>query len=195
MSYERFVRSDAPSHAAELAIVDDLARQLREHLAAREAAIDRLHQFRAQSGAIQREVATLLVDVLGFRPEVVITPEDGLVTRARPDFYFRLSDGRGVLAEVERGGTTTNNHDLKDFWKAHVSPDAQHLFLVVPNANWNEAQLAREHPFQRVRLRLRTFFGDRRREVDVLSVHVFGYGRADVPLPAGAGKAEEDGEP
>lgn len=64
----------------------------------------------------------------------------------------------------------------------------------MPNANWNEAQRAREHPFQRVRLRLRTFFGDRRREVDVLSVHVFGYGRTDAPLAAGAREAEEDGE-
>ncbi|HEX8002914.1 MAG TPA: hypothetical protein VF519_09505 [Mycobacteriales bacterium] len=99
-----------------------------------------------------------------------------------------------MLAEVERGGTTTNNHDLKDFWKAHVSP-AQHLFLVVPNANWNEAQAAREHPFQRVRLRLRTFFGDPRREVDVLSVHAFGYSRADAPLAASAGEAEEDRQP
>jgi hypothetical protein len=195
VSYERFVRSDAPSHAAELAVVDGLAARLREHLALREDAIDRLHQYSAQSAAIQREVATLLVDALGFRQEVVITPEDGLVTRSRPDFFYRLADGRGVLAEVERGGTTTNNHDLKDFWKAHVSPDAQHLFLVVPNANWNEAQRAREHPFQRVRLRLRTFFGDRRREVDVLSVHVFGYGRADAPLPPSPGEAEEHRQP
>jgi hypothetical protein len=45
---------------------------------------------------------------------VGLTPQDGLVTRARPDFYYRLSDCRGILSEVERGGTTTNNHDLKD---------------------------------------------------------------------------------
>jgi hypothetical protein len=29
------------------------------------------------------------------------------VTYARPDFFFRLAPERGILAEVERGGTTT----------------------------------------------------------------------------------------
>ena len=73
--------------------------------------------------------------------------------------------------------TTTNNHDLKDLWKTHIAPDAQHLFLVVPNANWNETGAAREHPYARVPVRLGSFFGDPRREVDVVSVHVFGNGR------------------
>ena len=26
--------------------------------------------------------------------------------------------------------------DLKDLWKAHIAPDAQHLFLLVPHANY-----------------------------------------------------------
>jgi hypothetical protein len=81
------------------------------------------------------------------------------------------------IAEVVRGGTTTNNHDLKDLWKTHVAADAQHLFLVVPNANWNEAGTAREHPYARVLTRLGSFFGNPRREIDVVSLHVFGYGR------------------
>jgi hypothetical protein len=70
-----------------------------------------------------------------------------------------------------------NNHDLKDLWKTHIAPDAQHLFLVVPNANWNEAGTAREHPYTRVLGRLGSFFGDSLREIDVVSRHVFGYGR------------------
>ncbi len=82
-----------------------------------------------------------------------------------------------MLAEVERGGTTTNNHDLKDFWKTHIAPDAQHLFLIVPHANWNLAGGAREKPYVRVVRRLSAFFGDSRREVDVLSAHIFGYGK------------------
>lgn len=106
----------------------------------------------------------------------MLTPEMGFVTQARPDFYFRPGDGRGVLAEVERRGTTTNNHDLKDIWKAHIANDAQHLFLVVPNANWAASGLPREKPFARVAKRLAAFFGDDRREIDVLSAHVFGYG-------------------
>jgi hypothetical protein len=180
-AYRRFARHDAAAHAAEVAEVDRLARLLVDHLAVRADAIARAHQHRAQSGVIQREVATLLEAGLGFGQEVVITPEDGLVSRARPDFFYRLAPGRGVLAEVERGGTTTNNHDLKDLWKAHISPDAQHLFLVVPNANWNAANVRREKPFTNVTRRLATFFGDARREIDVLTAHVFGYGPAEVP--------------
>jgi len=41
-------------------------------------------------------------------------------------------------------------HGLKDLWKAHISAEAQHLFLVVPIANWNEAGAARERPFDLV---------------------------------------------
>ena len=92
---------------------------------------------------------------------------------------------------MERGGTTTNNHDLKDFWKTHIAQNAQHLFLIVPMANWNEAGAARERPFHRVCLRLGAFFGDSRREVDVDSLHVFGYGRIASTQPLSGAKAED----
>jgi len=72
----------------------------------------------------------------------------------------------------------SNNHDLKDLWKTTSPPDAQHLFRVIPNANWNEAGAAREHPFARVLVRLGSFFGDPRREVDVVSGYGYGYGRS-----------------
>ncbi|MFB9313341.1 hypothetical protein [Nocardioides plantarum] len=175
--YRRFVRS-SPTDAenAELERVDGLAQRLSAHLASSSPEIALVHVHRAQSRAVQDIVSTLLRVEIGFGEEVVITPQDGFVTRARPDFYFRLAEQRGILAEVERGGTTTNNHDLKDLWKAHIAPDAQHLFLVVPMANWNEAGQARERPFNRVVARLAAFFGEPRREVDVLSLHVFGYG-------------------
>ena len=176
--YRRFERSAlAPAEAAELQRVDALALQLSRHLTTHAAEIDLVHIHRAQSSAVQTIVSAMLREHLGFREEVVLTPSEGFVTRARPDFVYDLGDGRGVLAEVERGGTTTNNHDLKDLWKTHIAPDAQHLFLVVPNANWNEAGAARERPFARVCSRLGSFFGDPRREIDVVSLHVFGYGR------------------
>src|SRR5665647_1198680 len=41
---------------------------------------------------------------------------------------------------------------------------------------------ARQRPFHRVSGRIAAFFGDPRREVDVLSAHVFGYG-SETPLP------------
>jgi hypothetical protein len=71
---------------------------------------------------------------------------------------------------------------LKDFWKTHIAHDAQHLFLIVPHSNWKKSGATREKPFKTVARRLAAFFGDPRREVDVVSVHIFGYGRtaADV---------------
>ncbi|WP_445256442.1 hypothetical protein [Nocardioides aurantiacus] len=159
----------------ELAIVDGLAHQLRDHIRSNADEIARIHVFGAQSGVVQALFSRLLRDRLHFDEEVVLTPQDGLVTQARPDFFFRLPSGQGIIAEVERGGTTTNNHDLKDLWKAHVAPDAQHLFLMVPNSNFKSDGRAREKPFPIVARRLGAFFGDDRREIDVLSVHVFGY--------------------
>jgi hypothetical protein len=163
----------------ELTRVDALAQQLLGHLERSQADIDASHVHGAPSKDIQAIVSRLLREELRFGEEVVITPDDGLVTGARPDFFYRLSERRGVLAEVERGGTVNNNHDLKDLWKAHVSPDAQHLFLVVPLANWKSDGSAREKPFVRVRHRIGAFFGEPRREIDVCSAHVFGYGRAE----------------
>lgn len=181
IGYQRFERSRVSAvDREELAVVDKLAAQLRAHLEASTDAINAAHVHRASSGAIQVIASRLLREQLRFEEEQVISQETGFVSRARPDFLFRLGPGRGVLAEVERGGTTTNNHDLKDFWKAHIAPDAHHLFLIVPNANWSESGAARERPFARVARRLGAFFGDPRREVDVLSVHIFGYGRTSL---------------
>lgn len=182
VQYARLVRHALDNvERREVEEVNQLAARLRVHLDARADAIDLVHVHGASSSAVQHIVAELLERELGFRSEVVLTSADGLVTRARPDFVYWLSEGRGVLGEVERGGTTTNNHDLKDMWKAHISPDTQHLFLVVPQANWGESGRAREKPFPRVVQRLSAFFGDDRRELDVVSAHVFGYGRVDSP--------------
>ena len=179
ISHRRFVRSVlTPDEATEVKHVDALATKLSQHLQANSTQIDLVHVHRAQSSAVQLIVSSLLRERLGFREEVVLTPSEGFVTHARPDFVYALGPGRGIIAEVERGGTTTNNHDLKDVWKAHIASDAQHLFLIVPNANWNEAGAARERPFARVLVRLGSFFGDPRREIDVVSLHVFGHGRS-----------------
>jgi hypothetical protein len=178
VEYRRFVkRVQDQATLEELALVDALAQHLLDHLQDQAAVIDELHVHGAQSSSIQDVVGALLTQELSFASEVVITPSEGFVTRARPDFFYRLDSGRGVLAEVERGGTVNNNHDLKDVWKAHIAPDAQHLFLVVPNSNWSADGRAREKPFPRVAARLSSFFGDPRREIDVVSIHLFGYGK------------------
>lgn len=177
VQHERFERSGLTvAETDEVAVVDGYATRLEAHLRHNAQGIDSAHVFNAQSSAIQGLVGELLRDV-GFGEEVVLTPQDGFVTQARPDFYFPLSQGRGILAEVERGGAVNNNHDLKDIWKAHVSPDAHHLFLIVPNMNFRGDGGAREKPFSRVVHRAASFFGVPRRELDIVSLHVFGYGR------------------
>ena len=162
-------------HAAELDAVDELANRLVSHIDDTRAEIAALHVHGALSKTVQDHFATLLHLELGFDEEVVLTPQSGFVTQARPDFFFNLGPGRGVIAEVERGGTTTNNHDLKDLWKAHLSPDSHHLFLIAPWNNWKADGSARERPFQVVSRRIGAFFGDPRREIDVLSAHIFAY--------------------
>ena len=54
-------------------------------------------------------------------------------------------------------------------------------------ANWKENGAARERPFHRVPRRIAAFFGDPRREVDVLSARVFGYGSETPVAPATPG--------
>jgi len=182
--HARFVQDAAPPGlSTELTRVDEIAELLAAHLEKRRSEIDRVHVHGAASSEVQIIVSELFQVEIGFGEEVVISPTDGLVTRARPDFYYDLGERRGIIAEVERGGTTTNNHDLKDFWKAHISPIAQHLFLIVPMANWNGNGVPRERPFLRVVQRIGAFFGDPRREVDVISAHIFGYGSETLNSP------------
>ena len=174
--YRRHVKAVVPPQdSVELAAVDDLAQRLLAHIHDTNAEIAAIHVHGAKSLAVQAHFAKLLRLELEFGEEVVLTPQSGFVTQARPDFFFRLGPGRGVIAEVERGGTTTNNHDLKDLWKAHLSPDSHHLFLIVPWNNWKADGSARERPFQVVARRIGAFFGDPRREIDVLSAHIFAY--------------------
>ena len=188
IEYEAIVRSDAEEVApASVREVARLANQLRTALELESAAIDLAHIHGASSSHVQAIVSAILKDRLRFDEEVVLTPENGIVSKPRPDFFYRLNDHEGVIAEVERGGTVTNNHDLKDVWKAHIAPDAQHLFLIVPNSNWRADGGARERPFVRVTHRVGAFFGDPRREIDVLTCHVFRYGRPSLGDPAAVG--------
>lgn len=176
--YQRYLRQPlSPEEIDEVARVDEAAELLRRHIEEQAAAIDAAHIHGAQSAAIQALMRVLLLQI-GFGEEEVLHPQDGFVTRARPDFFMPLGVNRGVLAEVERGGTVNNNHDLKDIWKAHIAAEAQHLFLIVPVSNFKPDGSARERPFNRVVHRAQSFFGDERRQIDVVSLHVFGYGRS-----------------
>jgi hypothetical protein len=89
----------------------------------------------------------------------------------RPDWYLQVGQS-GVLLEIERGKTVTNNMDLLDLWKCHICREAHHLFLVVPVAVTRSYGSERVYP--RVVTRLQTFFvaGN---ETNVRSAAIFGY--------------------
>lgn len=174
-------RIGAPTtgQARDIAAVEDMATELRQELERLTDEIDRIHRWRAKSDHIQ----ALFFPWLSTRYQVSVEStegfEDTTARRNRPDaqIWLDATGKRRVLVEVERGGTVTNGHDLKDLWKTHLSPLTQHLFLVVPNSIENEAGEPRsDQAFVRCSARLGSFFKDRRTEVDVWSVHLFGYG-------------------
>ena len=75
----------------------------------------------------------------------------------RPD-YFMYLNGTGILLEVERGKTTTNNMDLLDFWKCHISGNASYLFLLVPKALQHNDGMTPKKEYAAVARRLAQFF-------------------------------------
>lgn len=171
----------APAQAHDVEQVENLAQAFVGHLQSISDEVDRKHVHGAQSSEIQALVTGWLVNEHDFRSEVIGVFEDG--RRLRPDFVGSIAGGGGILVEVERGGTVTNNHDLKDLWKCHLCATTEHLFLLVPNANWAKTGAVRERPFPRSASRLRSFFDDPHVYVDVLSAWVIGYGLVDDVTP------------
>lgn len=131
IEYQRHERVPvSTTEEEELKQVNALAQRLVGHLGADAETIAALHIHGAQSKAIQDRVGNLLEEQIGFSSELV----------------------------VMRVGTTANNHDLKDLWKAHISVNANHLFLVVPNELFSESGAIREKPFPKVVRRMGAFF-------------------------------------
>lgn len=135
------------------------------------AGIAEKHQFGASSHEIQSLVLPLAT-ALGFESEKRGLFKDYTVASLRPDYYLPL-EGSGILLEVERGKTTTNNMDLLDLWKCHICPNADYLFLLVPQAR-PSANGTVMHHFRDVSRRLETFFRPGN-YVNVDGVFLFGY--------------------
>jgi hypothetical protein len=130
------------------------------------------HVFGASSAKVQAVILKKMND-LGFQSERKGLFKDMTVSGIRPDYYKQL-DGGGILFEVERGKTIANNMDLLDVWKTHICREAKHLFLMVPRirvtGNHQEQKI-----FQSVEKRIGTFFDEQAHDIDVESVHLFGY--------------------
>jgi hypothetical protein len=165
----------AVEHQDEMSAVSALAEQLLIYLASIESEIDAAHRPDAKSKKIQDLVGSWLREQQ-FEEEYLHAFLETEKARSRPDFFRDLGQGRGILAEIERGGAVNNNHDLKDVWKCHLSEKSQHLFLLVPNRNFKRDGSRREAPFLRSKARLSTFFQSSRTHVDMLSLSLFGYG-------------------
>jgi len=89
----------------------------------------------------------------------------------RPDYYLQLSPNRGILLEVEKGKTLTNNMDILDLWKCHICDHAQYLFLAVPIYAQNAGS---RNVFDNVVKRMQPFFS-KENYVGVYGVFIFGY--------------------
>jgi hypothetical protein len=153
---EHFVQA-AYRDSAEWAAVYGVAQQLLGALND-PATLERIAAANRPSGssAAVQEAIRPPVEALGFRSEQRGLFADS-ISGLRPD-YFKQLDGTGILLEVERGKTTTNNMDLLDFWKCHICGHADYLFLLVPCALQHNPKMSPKKEHASVARRLGQFF-------------------------------------
>jgi hypothetical protein len=157
----------------EFAEASSLASQLKNHLSSEKvcAEISQCHKLNATSHQIQA-ILNEEVQRLGFQSEKRGLFRDYQVAPLRPDFYRPVGKS-GIILEVERGKTLTNNMDLLDLWKCHLCANADFLFLIVPveRPSWDGKVIK---AFDGVVRRLSTFF-EPRNYVNVEAAYIFGY--------------------
>lgn len=153
--------------------VTTIAEHLRDHLntAPIQAAIALAHRPRSPSSLVQAAFLQFATG-LGFRNEATGLFAD-YQKRLRPD-YFLAVGSTGILLEVERGKTITNNMDMLDFWKCHLCVSAHYLFLLVPQELQHGETGFTERPYSAVISRLAPFF-EARNHTNVRGLFVFGY--------------------
>ncbi len=134
--------------------VETVAKNLLEQLNAAQTLVKIAEANRP--GASSAEVqATLRASrgVAGF-PDRAEGSLAGSILRAASGRFLSSIGDTGILLEVERGKTTTNNMDLLDFWKCHISKHAAYLFLLVPKALQHNAAMTLKREFASVQRRL-----------------------------------------
>lgn len=137
-----------------------------------EHAISIVHKHGATSTEIQNIVLPG-AEALGFTSEKRQLFKEYSVPALRPDFYMKIGN-TGILLEVERGKTTSNNMDLLDLWKCHICEHADFLFLLIPNKRHAQKGNGTK-PYAQVKKRLSTFF-ESHNYVNVEAAFLFGYG-------------------
>jgi hypothetical protein len=172
LKLEVFLRDNVRG-TAEVEAIDAIAVQLRAALEL-EPCCSHFREMNRPSVSSKKVQAILLpaATSLGFTPERRGLFEGG-IAGLTPDYFLRVGE-TGILLEVERGKTITNNMDLLDFWKCHICEKAHYLFLFAPLAlqhNDNEKPGA---VFESVRRRLAAFFVPRN-YTNVRGLFLFGY--------------------
>lgn len=152
---------------------ESIAIQIKNYLSSEKAQkeIDECHKLNATSQQIQAIIQKEL-ERIGFQSEKKGLFADYKVTALRPDFFLPIGKS-GVILEVERGKTITNNMDLLDIWKCHVCNHADFLYLIVPNERKSESGAVIK-AFDHVARRLSTFF-ESKNYINVEAVFIFGY--------------------
>jgi hypothetical protein len=138
-----------------LALSDQLFEFMNRHSTLKE--FENANQPGTSSAVVQEVILPVLTD-MGFTSEAKGLFADYPTKGLRPD-YFSAVGNSGVIVEVERGKTTTNNMDLLDFWKCHICQHANYLFLLVPLAlRHNETVITPKPEYETVKNRLSAFF-------------------------------------
>ena len=161
------------ANSEEWAQVAAVADRLHKHLNT-EAALARIAEVNqpGRSSAAVQDTFLEFAHQLGFESErkgLFATPDLAL----RPDYFLKL-DSTGIILEVERGKTTINNMDLLDFWKCHLCPHANYLFLLVPQALRQNETMSPRNEFATVDRRLSEFFRPHN-YTNVRGLCLFGY--------------------
>lgn len=168
MKYHEFSQEEK---LPEFKLAQNIAKEIFEYMDTTEVSrkLSEANQVGTTSGEIQDIILPKCIE-LGMSSE-----RKGLFrnTRLRPDYYIALND-TGLILEVERGKTISNNMDLLDVWKCHICKQADYLLLVVPVRRPTEDGFTTriyEHVIKRIDL-----FFDKPNYVNVRGCFIIGYG-------------------
>ena len=133
--------------------------------------INETHKVNAKSHQIQSIILPKCVE-LGMSSEKKGLFSSYATAQLRPDYYLKINN-TGLIMEVERGKTTTNNMDLLDIWKCHICEEADYLLLVVPIVRQTNSG-GRTKIYEHVIKRIGSFFHERN-YVNVKGCFIIGY--------------------
>ena len=155
----------------ELKEVFKIAKKIEDFLNKEETSkkISKLNVKNVVSQKIQKVITDFVVPELGFKSEKEDLFKKYETNKLRPDFFLKVRE-TGILLEVEKGKTITNNMDLLDLWKCHICSEANHLFLIIPQRDKAKGL----NVFNNVCKRMSSFF---RKEnyLNINSLVIFGY--------------------